>query len=171
VRAVAKVAENVPGLEYWIVGDANGPAAPRIRELIRELRMEDRIKILGTKTRQEVIEILGQCHLFVLASVTASDGDEEGQGLVLQEAQACGLPVIATRHNGFPESLVEGETGFLVPERDPEALAERILFLIHHADQWPRMGGAGRKFVESRFDSKLLNQQLLKLYRSLAKSG
>jgi colanic acid/amylovoran biosynthesis glycosyltransferase len=165
VRAVAKVAEKVPGLEYWIVGDANGPAAPRIRELIRELGMGDRIKILGSKTRQEVIEILGQCHVFVLASVTASDGDEEGQGLVLQEAQACGLPVIATRHNGFPESLIEGETGFLVPERDVDALAERILSLVQRHAEWPRMGRAGRSFVEGKFDSKKLNQQLLGLYR------
>lgn len=167
VRAMAQVLPRFPRLEYWIVGDPHGPAAPRIRELIRELRLEDRVKILGTRTRQEIIEILGQCHLFVIASVTASDGDEEGQGLVLQEAQACGLPVIATRHNGFPESLEDGRTGYLVPERDVEVLADRILYLLEHPELWPAMGRAGRAFVESRFDSKRLNERLLEMYRSL----
>src|SRR5262249_49503792 len=128
VRAVAKVAATVPNLEYLLVGDPNGPAAPRIRELIRELKMEDKIRILGTRTREQLIEMYQQCHIFILASVTAADGDEEGQGLVLQEAQASGLPVVATRHNGFPESLLDGETGFLVPERDADVLANRILF-------------------------------------------
>jgi colanic acid/amylovoran biosynthesis glycosyltransferase len=167
VRAVAKVAERFPNLVYWIVGDPNGPAAPRIRELIRELDMEDRIQILGTKTREQLIEIQQQCHLFVLASVTASDGDEEGQGLVLQEAQAAGMPVLATRHNGLPESLVDGESGFLVPERDVDALAERIHFLATHPGLWPAMGNAGRAFVESKFDSNKLNLRLLELYQGI----
>ena len=167
VRAVATAARTHPHLEYWIVGDPNGPAAPRIRDLIRELGMEDKIRVLGTKTREELIEIIQQCHLFILASVTAPDGDEEGQGLVLQEAQASGMPVVATRHNGFPESLIDGTTGFLVPERDADALAERILHLIEHAAEWPRMGRAGREFVEAHFDTAKLNRQLLDLYQGI----
>lgn len=172
VRAFARVAAEIPNCEYWIVGDANGPAAPKIRELIRELGMSEKVKILGSKTRSEVIEIIRQCHLFVIASVTASDGDEEGQGLVLQEAQASGMPVIASRHNGFPESLIDGKTGYLVPERDDGALAEKILHLARHPGLWPEMGRAGRQFVESKFDSRLLNEQLLEHYRTaLAKGG
>lgn len=167
VRAVAKAAQAFPNLEYWIVGDANGPAATRTRDLIRELGMEDKIKILGTKTREALIGIIQQCHLFILASVTAPDGDEEGQGLVLQEAQASGMPVVASRHNGFPESLVDGETGFLVPERDADAMAERILHLLQNPSIWPGMGTAGRKFVEANFDVKKLTRQLLDLYRGL----
>lgn len=171
VRAFAKVAAEIPSAEYWIVGDANGPAAPRIRELIRELGITEKVRILGSKTRAEVIEIIQQCHLFVLASVTASDGDEEGQGLVLQEAQASGMPVIASRHNGFPESLIDGETGYLVPERDSDALAEKILHLARHPELWPTMGRAGRQFVESKFDSRLLNEQLLGHYRTAQAKG
>jgi colanic acid/amylovoran biosynthesis glycosyltransferase len=95
------------------------------------------------------------------------EGDAEGQGLFLQEAQACGLPVVATQHGALPEGLVPGTSGFLAPERDAEALAERLEFLVTHPEVWPEMGRAGRSFVEGRYDIGKLNAQLVELYRSV----
>jgi colanic acid/amylovoran biosynthesis glycosyltransferase len=92
------------------------------------------------------------------------EGDQEGQGLVLQEAQACGLPVVATEHGAFPEGLVDGKSGFLVPERDTEALAARLQRLISNAAAWPAIGNAGRAFVQDRYDIRKLNHRLLSLY-------
>jgi colanic acid/amylovoran biosynthesis glycosyltransferase len=91
-------------------------------------------------------------------------GDEEGQGLVLQEAQACGLPVIATNHGALPEGLVPGQSGFLVPERDVDALAARLNYLIEHPELWPIMGRLGREFVVN-YDIRKLNSLLIELYR------
>src|SRR5262249_42879995 len=107
-----------------------------------------------------------RAHLFVLASVTV-DGDREGQGLALQEAQACGLPVIATIHGGLPEGLADGESGFLVPERDVGALAERINYLVTHPERWVSLGGKGREFVGKHFDIHKLNHNLIAIYESL----
>jgi colanic acid/amylovoran biosynthesis glycosyltransferase len=109
--------------------------------------------------------LLDAAHLFTLCSVSV-EGDREGQGLALLEAQACGLPVIATRHGALPEGMVDGQSGWLVPERDVSALAGRIGFALDHADEWPAMGRAGRRFVEERFDIRELNRQLVSHYEA-----
>src|SRR5262249_1197736 len=101
-----------------------------------------------------------------LASVTV-DGDQEGQGLALQEAQACGLPVIATIHGALPEGLVDGESGFLVPERDVGALAERINYLVTQPERWVSLGFKGREFAGKHFDIHKLNHNLIAIYESL----
>ncbi len=104
-----------------------------------------------------------QGHLFVLASVSV-EGDREGQGLVLQEAQAAGLPVVATQHGALPEGILPDQSGLLVPERDVDQLAERLNFLVEHPERWPIMGRAGRRFVEEHFDIRKLNTRLEGLY-------
>jgi colanic acid/amylovoran biosynthesis glycosyltransferase len=114
---------------------------------------------------------LDRAHLFVLASVTAENNDREGQGVALIEAEACGLPVIATRHNGFPEAVLDSGSGFLVPERDPRALAERLQYLIDNPDVWGRMGRAGRRFVEEEFALDRCAIVINSVYEQLVQSG
>jgi colanic acid/amylovoran biosynthesis glycosyltransferase len=165
IRAAAKVMAAQPRLEYNIVGE--GPLRGELEKEIDRLGKRGRINLVGAKTQEEVSNFYRRSHIFVLASVTAADGDSEGQGLVLQEAQACGLPVLATRHNGFAEGLVEGKSGFLVPERDVDALAKRLSYLTNHPECWTSMGYAGRKFVEERYDKDVIAQQLSNLYHRL----
>ena len=117
----------------------------------------------GALEGEAVRGLMDQAHLFVLASVSV-EGDQEGQGLVLQEAQAAGLPVVATLHGALPEGLLPGRSGFLVPERDVDALAERLNFLVERPQLWPMMGDAGRRFVEERYDIRKLNSLLEGLY-------
>ena len=162
VRAIARAREHYPSIRYDLVGD--GPQRARIEDLAHDLKVDDIVALHGARDNRYVREMLAHAHIFMLPSVTASDGDEEGQGLVLQEAQAAGLPVLATMHNGFPESIVPGKSGFLVPERDVSALTERLLYLVGHPDRWPEMGRIGRAFVEDRFDASSLNRQLVAYY-------
>ncbi len=162
IRAVAQAHARHPALRYDIVGE--GPLRPRLEALIRELGMNDRIFLHGARPANEVGEYLAGAHLFVLASVTAADGDQEGQGLVLQEAQASGLPVLATDHAAFAEGIAPGKSGFLVPERGVEALAARLGELISHPETWPAMGRAGRDFVAAHFELAQLTRQLAAVY-------
>jgi colanic acid/amylovoran biosynthesis glycosyltransferase len=127
--------------------------------------------LLGWKTQQEVAEILGQAHVLLAPSVTAPSGDQEGTPVALMEAMAMGMPVIATRHSGIPEMVRDGENGFLVPERDPEALAERIAHLARHPEQWEALGRAGRAVVEREFDVNPLNDRLVEIYQRVALAG
>jgi colanic acid/amylovoran biosynthesis glycosyltransferase len=91
----------------------------------------------------------------------------EGQGVVLLEAQAYGLPVVATHHSAFPETVADDRSGFLVPERDVDALAERIIYLLEHPEIWPKMGRAGRAHVEANYDINKLNDRLVEIYQEL----
>ena len=160
LRAVANL-QDKHNLRYDIVGD--GPLRRKLEELARQLGIEKRVTFRGASDSTAVKQLMAEAHIFVLASVRV-DGDQEGQGLVLQEAQACGLPVIATDHGAFPDGLLAGQSGFLVPERDVSALAERLSYLIEHAEIWPMMGRKGRGLVEERYDIRKLNHRLLELY-------
>jgi colanic acid/amylovoran biosynthesis glycosyltransferase len=73
------------------------------------------------------------------------------------------LPVISTFHSGIPEVVLDGESGFLVPERDVDALTKKLEYLVVHPEIWPEMGRAGRKCIELRYDVRKLNQQLVKI--------
>ena len=78
-----------------------------------------------------------------------------------------GIPVISTYHAGIPEQVQNEKSGFLVPERVVDSLAERIKSLIEHPETWPEMGSAGRMFVEKNYNMEKLNNRLEKIYIKL----
>lgn len=161
IRAVATLRVRHPDIRYDIVGD--GPLRPELEKLIGVLDVREIVTLHGARDGRAVKRLMANAHLFMLASVNV-EGDAEGQGLVLQEAQACGLPVVATEHGAFPEGILAGKSGFLVPERNVDALTNRLNFLIEHSETWPAMGRHGRKFVEERYDIRHLNRELAGIY-------
>lgn len=168
LRAFAKVFKNNPLIHYAIVGD--GPLKIKLYNLAEELQILIAVDFKGALCLDKVIEEYEKAHIFILASCSVIDRDnEEGQGVVLQEAQAVGLPVIATRHNGFPEGVVENKSAFLVPERNVEALAEKMTYLIEHPELWREMGIIGRKFVEDKYDMDVVMFKLDQYYKQIVK--
>ncbi len=165
IRAVAWVAKTHPNIEFSIVGD--GPLRDRLQQIINRLDASRFIKLLGWKQQQEIIEILEACHLFVAPSVTATDGNQDAPVNTLKEAMAMGLPVISTYHGGIPELVEDGVSGFLVPERNAEAIAGAILRTIAHPELWERFGRAGRARVEQKYDMNGLNDELIATYQAL----
>jgi colanic acid/amylovoran biosynthesis glycosyltransferase len=165
VAAVAKLHRNFPNIQYKIVGQ--GDRFEHLTQLIKNLRATDYIHLLGSRNQVELRNLYYFSDIFVLASITASNGDMEGQGLVLQEAQASGLPVVSTLHNGIPEGVINNHSGFLVPEKDVDAIAEKLKILILSPSQRFFMGLNGREYVRKTFDLNLLNSKLLKLYQGL----
>jgi len=93
--------------------------------------------------------------IFILTSITADDGETEGLGMVLLESQLTGLPVIATLHNGFTDAVINGESGFLVPEKDIAATVERLDFLLNNPRIWEELGRAGRKHVLENYSERV----------------
>jgi len=106
----------------------------------------------------------------VAPSVTAADGNQDAPVNVLKEAMAMGLPVVSTLHGGIPELVEDSVSGFLVPERDADALAEKLGLLIEHSDRWTAMGKAGRTFVEAHYNMNMLNDELVELYQRLLRT-
>lgn len=164
LRAVAEVLKKHKQLSYDIVGD--GPLRAPLEHLSRELGIARSVRFHGARQKHDVQRMMASAQLFVLSSVTAENGDQEGQAGVLQEAQASGLPIITTDHSGLAEGIVPGRSGFLVPERDVAALASRLIFLIENPQRWPMMGRIGRAYVERHYDIEAANDRLIDLYQS-----
>lgn len=169
IRAVAKVLKDYSNIEYKIVGD--GPLKGDLECLIKELNISDTVKLLGWKPQEAVIRLMKDTDILLAPSVTDQYGNQEGIPVVLMEALAQGIPVLSTYHSGIPELVTDGVSGFLVPERDINALADRLIYFIEHPEICPKMGRAGRRYVEKYFDINKLNDQLVDLYRQLIEKG
>jgi colanic acid/amylovoran biosynthesis glycosyltransferase len=169
IMAFSQLRNRNQELEYHIVGD--GVLYERLKELIDELGLAQCVFLHGAKDKEEVFQIYREVDVFVLPSITASDGNTEGQGLVLQEAQLMELPVVSTLHNGIPEGIVENKTGFLVAERDINALSEKISILIGDEKLRTEMGKRGRDFVLEKFDNQKLVKALSNYYQNLIASS
>ena len=165
ISAVAKLAKVTRNIQYNIVGD--GTLKEDLEQLIQDLHLGDRVKLLGWKQQEEIAEILNNSHILLAPSVTSKDGDQEGIPVALMESMAVGLPIVSTQHSGIPELIQNGVSGFLVAERDVDALAGRLCYLIEHPEIWPEMGRAGRKFVEDHHDIDKLNDRLVEIYKRL----
>lgn len=165
IRAVAKLVKLYPNIRYQIVGD--GMLKTQLEALVQELNVASQVQLLGWKQQEEVKEILDTADIFLAPSVTSKQGDKEGIPVVLMEAMAMGLPILSTLHSGIPELVEDGVSGFLVPERDVDALAQKLKYLIEHPRIWGEMGKAGREFVQNYHDIERLNKQLVKVFKQL----
>ncbi len=165
IRAIASLAETYPNIEYNIIGD--GPLKEPFQKLIQELNVGHIVKLLGWKQQEELIEILDNSHILIAPSVTAADGNQDAPVNTLKEAMAMGLPVIGTLHGGIPELIEDGISGFLVPERDSDAIADKVNYLIEHPEIWSDMGQAGRKRVETKYNMEQLNDELVTIYQQV----
>ncbi|WP_373528636.1 glycosyltransferase [Nostoc sp.] len=165
IRAVAKLIASNLNIQYTIVG--NGYLREKLQQLIKELGVGDSVKLIGSQPQPEVIAVLNNSHIVLAPSVTSSTGDQEGIPVALMETMAMGLPVVSTQHSGIPELVQDGISGFLVPERDVEALTEKLSYLVKHPEVWPEMGAAGRSFVEKYYNISKLNEELVEIYQNL----
>ncbi len=168
LRALALVRDEFPALRYAVVGD--GPLRGELAALAAALGLRGRVRLLGARPDGCVRAALGRADLFLLASVTAADGDEEGTPTAVIEAALAGLPVLATRHAGIPELVRDGASGLLVPERDPGALADGLRRLLRAPDRWAAMGAAGRRHVEGEHATAAVAERLERLYEELRAS-
>ncbi|PAX51492.1 glycosyltransferase [Brunnivagina elsteri] len=166
IRAVAKILKDYPNLEYNIIGE--GYLKKDFQQLINKFDIKDKIHLLGWKNQQEIIETLDNSHIFIAPSVTAINGNQDAPVNTLKEAMAMGLPVIGTYHGGIPELVEDGISGFLVPERDANAIANKIIYLIEHPEIWLSMGKAGRSYVEKHYNIHQLNQELIEVYKQVS---
>ncbi len=133
VAAFASVRARHPGVELWIVGDPPaGPVPPGVR-------------LLGRRGPEDLARLYARAFAFVLPTL------REAFGLAFLEAMSFGLPCIGTRIEAIPEIVVDGETGLLVPVRDPPALAEAMLALLERPARARALGEAGRARVRRRF--------------------
>src|SRR5439155_1052651 len=129
----------------WIVGD--GPLRDELERQIARLGLEDTVELLGARGHEEVRELLEQAAVVAMPSVVAADGDRDTMPVVVKEALAMEVPVVASDEVGLPEVVHQG-WGRLAPPGDPEALAGALGELLDLSPEArAEMGRAGRAFV------------------------
>lgn len=148
IRATAEVQRELPATELALIGDGSLRAELE-RDAERQLR---HYRFLGTRTPQEVCEWMNRASLVCVPSIRRRSGEEEGFGMVCAEAQAVAKPVVAFDSGGISEVVSNGRTGFLVPECDWQALAERMVVLLRNPELRRRFGVSGREWVLRQFD-------------------
>jgi colanic acid/amylovoran biosynthesis glycosyltransferase len=163
IEAMAEVQRRSPGSELVIIGD--GPLRRQYEAQAAELGV--RGCFLGAQPSSVVRDWMTRAAVFCVPSVVAASGDAEGFGMVFIEAQAMGLPVVSTLSGGIPEAVQHGETGLLVTERNPAALAEAILELMQNDDLWRRYSAAGRKRVLDQFNLSQQTERLENVFEQL----
>jgi glycosyltransferase involved in cell wall biosynthesis len=141
------------GGELVVVGD--GPLRAALERTARDEGIADAVTFAGVLPHADVARLLGRAAVLMAPSVTTANGDRESGTLVIKEAGAAGAVPIATWHGGHPEIVDDGRTGFLVPERHVDALADRLDRLLVDPGLRRRMAVAGRTKMRTEYDNRL----------------
>ena len=160
IPAIAKVKEKYPNIKYYIIG---GKPSEEYIDLVNECGLKDNVEFLYDLSDNELINFYYKSDLFLLTPIVINDNDFEGFGLVYLEAGACGLPVIGTSDCGAEDAIVDGKTGFLVPQNDIKKTTEAILKLLDNSELAQKMGENGKKRAE-KMDWENVIKKYIKIY-------
>jgi glycosyltransferase involved in cell wall biosynthesis len=163
VRAARQVSDAHPEARFLAVGDVDERIGRGLRELVRQLRLEDRFLFLGF--RQDIPEILANLDVFVLSSTS------EGFPLVVLEAMAAGKPVVVTRSGGPEEMIRDGRDGFLVPPADVDSLAAKISALLDDPGLAAALSREARAAIAREFSISRMIDAYSALYERLRSSA
>jgi colanic acid/amylovoran biosynthesis glycosyltransferase len=165
VKAVKKLKELNYDVEYTIVGD--GHNFKIIEDLIKDYKLEKVIKLKGKLSQNMIVKVLRSSDVFLMPT-TFDDRSKrrEAFGLVSLEAQAMGLPVIGFNSGGFPETLINRKTGFLVEDRNVDGLVDKIIYLINRPKEFEQMSENAISHAKN-FDFEHTMQKYLDLYETL----
>lgn len=153
LEAAVTIEKAIGDIHFLIVGD--GPLRKELEDLSRTLKLSH---VIFTGRRTDVNRLLTAMDIFVLPSVS------EGLGIVIIEAMAAGLPVVATKIGGIPEIVSNGISGILVPPEDPDAIAKAIIGLLNDKERAKRMGAKGREIYNQQFTSELMVKRIEEIY-------
>jgi glycosyltransferase involved in cell wall biosynthesis len=168
LKACRALADRGVEIECHFVGD--GPDEGRLRELSESLHINERVVFHGYRTPGEVRQHLADTDILACPSVPTSDGRREGIPVVLMEAMAGGVPVVASDLSGIPELVRHEQTGLLFPPADPEQIAAAIERLAGDLSLASRLAAAGREHVLSEFDRDRNVGLLIELFERSALS-
>jgi colanic acid/amylovoran biosynthesis glycosyltransferase len=160
LRAMQRVQQRRPQAHLVVIGD--GHFRPLLQQLNGELGV--RAIFLGELPQQTIRTWLERARVFCGPSVKVESGMSEAFGNVFSEAQSMGVPVVSFRHGGIPETMREGVTGLLAPERDVELLAEHLRRYLEDDAFWARSREEGMRWVRQEFDVRTQTAKLELIY-------
>lgn len=165
LEAVPYVLEMYPNSKFFLGGE--GPEKRNLISLVETLGIEDNVVFTGFIPDKDFPNYLKACDVFVLPSIVDSNGDTEGFGLVLVEAMGCGTPVVGSNVGGIPSIIKNGYNGFLVPEKSPKELADRIIELLSDEKLVKEFEENGLRTVREKFSWEHISKKYLYFFYEL----
>ena len=166
LKAMAQVIRTLPNVRVQLIGDASSKRRGYKDELIlltKRLGIAHCVEFLGN--RRDIPQLLAHSDCLVLSTIT-----QEAFGRVILEAQAAGVPVVATKVGGVSEIIDHGKTGLLVPAKDVEAMAKAVIHLLKNHEFASSLVGAAYKKIEHRYTLTHMAEATLQVYREAANS-
>ena len=154
IRAAAALKKKYPHIIYTIIGDADTVDCSYkdyIQQLVSDLDLSKNVFFYGWATHEEIVKMLDKSDIFLLPSITAGDGDQEGIANALKEAMAAGVPVIATDHAGTTELVEHEQTGLLVEEKDVLGIVKAVYWYSKHPEEVKKITKQARIKIEDEF--------------------
>ncbi len=167
LQALARLSGDYPDLRYAVVGE--GDCRESLEAEARDLGVADRVKFLAGVPDGDLPALYNRAEIYLGVS-RLLERQVEGFGISLCEASACGLPVVAGRSGGIPEAVRDEETGILVDAESAEAVAGALRRLLDDRSLRVRMGAAGRRLVETRFNWDRVTAELVAIGREFARA-
>ncbi|MGB9937049.1 MAG: glycosyltransferase family 4 protein [Methanobacterium sp.] len=161
IEAIDILKKSIPSVKLRIIG--NGIEKDKLIKLVNDLNLNKQIDFLANLEYSEVIEEMKRSNILVLPST------REGFGLVLAEANACNIPVIAYKSGGVVEVIENNKNGFLIEPRNINELSEKIKFLLENEEIAREMGEYGRKKVQKCFNWENIIEEIIKIYKKTKK--
>ncbi len=166
IEACAILASRDCRFECHIIGV--GPLESQLQAQIERAGLQAQVQLLGPRPQREVIDEVQSAAVLVAPCVVASDEDRDGLPTVLLEAMALGTPCISTDVTGIPEVIRDGETGLLVPQRNPLALSTAIVQMLSQPAHRAKLAEQARRLIETHFDSHRNAAQLRAIFQQAA---
>ncbi|MBF0510781.1 MAG: glycosyltransferase family 4 protein [Candidatus Omnitrophica bacterium] len=159
LKGMPLILKVIPKAMLIIAGE--GPDEEYLQRITRDLLLEDHVRFMPTINKTH--ELLGAFDVFAMPSIM------EGLGLSVIEAQACGIPVVASKVGGLIDLIEDGINGYLVPVNDPEALAGRIIDVLNTPQKAQLMAEAARDGVEQNFSAQRMTKETIKVYEKYSR--
>ena len=163
IQAMPHIIQKIPTTQLVIIGF--GPQKGQLEKRIQELNLGSYVSLLGGKTGKELRSWFATADIFIGPSIVTQDGDTEGQGVVFLEAMASGTPVIASDVGGIKDVVQDGFSGLLIPEKNPEVIAEKILELAKNNSLREQLVQNALELANSDYSWKHSAETFFKLYQ------
>lgn len=161
ILAFNMVLDTFPDSKLVMIG--TGELFDLCRRLIKSLRIERSVELLGALDHNQITDYLTSSVAFVQHSVTTESGDSEGTPVSILEAGAAGIPVISTIHAGIPDVVIHGITGYLVAEDDIFAMRDYMLLILKHPDEAMKMGMSAKSHISKYYSMEVSINGLKKI--------
>lgn len=165
IECVKRLKEKGISVHYTLVGEGNQKL--NLKKKIIKYNLVEEVILAGRKSQNEIRDLLWRSDLFLMTSITDPDYGAESQGLVVAEAQACGLPVIGFDSGGVKYTFSDGKTGFIIPEGNVNAMVEKIEKLVANPYLMRRLGENTQEFISENFSEIHINEVWKETYYNL----